>query len=836
MSTPAQPIYESFQKLIHDLISALQKAQDESLSNAQSFSQTSETIMHHCTQLIMKYNAKIEELFSISQSMTTEQFEKEWCMITWPLLSILNRLSARPGTNNEEHVQMQLNQNLVILVNKSRHVTVPPTVDVDSNEWQAFWEQHQRTLNVLHDLYSQFDRSSNLVEEAIKEFASCELPRYLQLFSEICISNHTNVLQKLRLSQVDRMMNKSDLDTEAIHLACAYFSNMLYTLGILAARLQGLRWEALQSKNRFSSPDPVGSVIKTVYNVVERLVCDALLPTKPSTTAILVTNNLFPFHCASLAPGLIFKQFDVQIVSEETAISIQNHVASTRRGYITQTLASNFLSAALLAVKPTSGVKRNNATANADGGNTAHKKSDVNSRESVVIQPSWDDPSACWQAHYPHLLCTTRQKDTVLLDTRLANTGKRPLFYFYTCGMMYGPSGDICYVRTLSLPFTIATRRNQDCQVQRMMSSYTATCFWLYGLRNVDGLILNWCAKGVEWSRFVNLYTSYFLVNAAVKRPLSAADFQLLEEKLDCDYCRSSSQHSVDGERLVTFKNVLCPHLRYDVDNQNMRFSIWRGLLEVLQIYQDGRTTVRTLWNDYILLGFNDIAVIEKLMDPHVSVMCLRISYVVGGSICISMKTSDGTVVHLEPIDLKRLQAKSIFEYVVDIADSAKISYVITARNDLMSIEELIRRYKICPNKVEQISVLSNITHRGRVESVTNIKFTPLRIAVVTALESMNEAPSVSSIPMIESPAIGQELLPSHQMNYQNSLSIGSALVTTTYEPAIQEESFENELVKLMKRHHKTSNDLYSFVGYVPPPPTYSTYLVNNSYMPMDYE
>ncbi|VDL70041.1 unnamed protein product [Nippostrongylus brasiliensis] len=568
-------------------------------------------------------------------------FAVEWTRLTWSLLTIISRLTSRfidPRHIDPEEQQFtkRLNITLFDLINK---LLAP-------------------TLTTLHDLYSQLDPPIQSLDAAIATFAEAQLRPCVESFRELSKAHSTGVFASLRAAQLDKMANFREIPDEALRLVSAYYTSMLYTLGILASRLQGFRFE-LQCKLPFSVSDPVRSLLDVVYLAVDQLVADCLFATEPSTNAILVTNNLFPFNCDSLAHAVNFKQFDVQIVSEETAQTIQMN--KVRDGSFSPHIAGNFPSAALLAMKPTSGVKRNNATANAgevtvdqqkrllkldfaEGGNTAHKKSDVNSKESV---------------------------DTVLLDNRAGQVGKRPVFYFHIRATTFSPSGGLSYVRSLSLPFTIATRRNQDCQVQRMMSSYTATCFWLYGTSTLDGLIFNWSETGIKWSRFKQLYQAYFTVNAEVKRPLSDIDFQLMKEKMECEDCREHTQPNCE-EPLLTFKNVLCPHLRYDCDQNVLRFSIWRGILEVLQIFQDARTNVKQLWDDFILHGLTDISEInEMLLAQPASVMYLRISFVAGGSICISTRGERG-VVHLEPIELKKLQAKSVFEYLADIAESEK--------------------------------------------------------------------------------------------------------------------------------------------------------------------
>ncbi|RCN52421.1 hypothetical protein ANCCAN_01464, partial [Ancylostoma caninum] len=673
-------------------------------------------------QLFCVYEKRIENL---DNEAVTSTFTIEWTRLTWSLLSVISRLTSRfidprHVDHEEQQLTKRLNIKLFDLINKARPVRPPPTMLENDYRWVQFYGFLAPTLTTLHDLYSQLDTPLPTLDSAIAAFADAQLRPCVEAFRELCRSHSTSIFSSLRAAQLDRMANVREIPEEKLGAATSYYTSLLYTLGILASRLQGFRFE-LQCKFPYSMSDPVRGLLDVVYLTVDQLVADCLFAAEPSINAILVTNNLFPFNCDSLAHAVTYKQFDVQIVSEETAQAVQIQMNKVRDGTFSPHIPGNFPSAALLAMKPTSGVKRNNATANAEGGNTAHKKSDVNSKESVMLTPSYSDKLCTWQATYPHLLCTTRQKDTVLLDNRAGQVGKRPVFYFYIRATIFSPSGGLSYVRSLSLPFTIATRRNQDCQVQRMMSSYTATCFWLYGTSTLDGLIFNWSETGIKWSRFKQLYQAYFTVNAEVKRPLSDVDFQLMKEKMECEDCREYS--TAEGEEpLLTFKNVLCPHLRYDCDQNNLRFSIWRGknirtsaadeitcdhlgILEVLQIFQDPRTNVKQLWDDFILHGLTDIN----------EAMTLR------GSICISTRGERG-IVHLEPIELKKLQAKSAFEYLADIAESEKIEYVLTAEHSLVPVAQLVEKYKIGADLHRARHVQSNITHNGPLDTTCEMR------------------------------------------------------------------------------------------------------------------
>ncbi|KAL7078795.1 hypothetical protein ACQ4LE_002745, partial [Meloidogyne hapla] len=784
---------EAFQKLLFDLLCVwhdVQRHYDPPITH------TEEEKMQKVKQMICKLLGEIDGRVKRIQTMlaTTpdaeQEFIEEWSLLTWNVLCITSRLqnelNVSVKSQEDKVIFNKLNIALVDLVNNSRAALNPSSVHIDAT-FDLLANSLSETMHILHGLYRTLKSNRQMNSDEVQDFAqrlqsfSDEyLNPFVELFKSYCNEQTVRLWQDLRDIQIACLVNKITLPVEPVVRLVSFYSFQMHRLAILAARLQGFRYElTVNHRQMFGDYDPVRPLSDSVFSALELLMADCVLATEPSMNPILVTNNLFSIYCGALARGVVFKQFNVQIVSEDTAEHIQSEMRRQRLLQQPSPIAQ-VPSAALLAMKPTSGTKRSNAqtmnvnTIDTSGSTTtAHKKSDINSKEVVTIYPAFNNKNRYWAAIYPHLLCTTRQKGRHStnnsyqdlspsgVDPTKLISGKRPIFYFYIRATMFSPSGRFADAHTLSLPFTIATRRNQDYQVQRMMSSYTATCFWLYGNNVQDGLLLQWVEEtAMGWERFKLLFMQYFRVNAEVDRGLQNSDFDLLQYKIQCNDCSPPSNiQGIEEERKITFKNILCPHLRYECGSTNVRFSVWRGLLELLQLFQDNKTCVKKLWEKNLLMGFMEFDQVAKLLSPYPSALIMRLSFVTGGTICITLKSTvhqhssgiDSTIndeqnsstsyvepMHLEPLDLKKLQAKSLVEYLRDIALTEKIKYLINANGEPIQIGELLLEQfnEKSAGGVGELEtsrcISSNVTHSGDVGAMQQITFTAMRIAVVT--------------------------------------------------------------------------------------------------------
>uniref|UniRef100_A0A914BW93 Uncharacterized protein n=1 Tax=Acrobeloides nanus TaxID=290746 RepID=A0A914BW93_9BILA len=806
--------------LFHNVKKNIKEASPNPSSAAIGEEQRNEQLLKLLYKILNEIDHRISAMPGPSEPSPPEYFD-DWTFLTWILLTIISRIESNQELNllNFESSQCleKMHAALIVLVNKAKPIEPPALLDITKDPYYGqFYESYVTTLHALHDLYT-FSKASNHQCETVeyeRHFSQLksQLVNCLELHKLFCNTQRVYLWHAMRSSQIEKMTKYGFDNKGFMNSAMSFYSNMLYNLGVLAARLQGFRYETGTCQSRICKTDPIRNLLLSVFDVVDILLSDSTVCVEPSQNPILVTNNLFPMKIVSLCRSTFFKDFTIQIVSEEVAATIQQEM-HRRKLDGTQSMGPT-PSGALLAMKPSSGVKRNNATANADGGNTAHKKSDVSSKEWISISPSYDTDHLTWVGLYPHLLCTTRQKDAVLDSRSTGQTGKRPLFYFHVKAEIFSPIGNYSTTHTLSLPFAIATRRNQDCQVQRMMSSYTATCFWLYATNVVDGLMLQWCDTGMEWKHFKLLYAYYFAKNAEISRSLVDADFAILENKMFCAECSDAFPF---GSRVnsIAFKNLLCPHLSYSIGKSDVRFSIWRGMLELLHLFSDQRTEVKTMWESGLLQGFMEPETVYSLLRNVDSALIMRLSFVIGCCVCITVK-SEGEILDLEPLDLKRLQAKSLDEYLRDIIFAEKVEHILNADKSWMKSNEAL---KLCAHTTSKVDaqeyittreVTSNMMHAGDVDKQTLTRFTALRVAVVTCKprdstnsNTMDMEASSNLIKGKTNPANFRPGFCSKNYNHNN------------------DEEFLRKLSDLMTTYGKSSDDVFTILAKNAPSTVY---------------
>ena len=118
----------------------------------------------------------------------------------------------------------------------------------------------------------------------------------------------------------------------------------------------------------------------------------------------------------------------------------------------------------------------------------------------------------------------------------------------------------------------------------------------------------------------------------------------------------------------------------------------------------------------------------KKLIFRFISVIILFWHTFAG--ICIAIKTSDGRILDLEPIDIKRLQSsKSLYDYLKDIAADENIEYILGAEYEWLSLESAL---KLCqksseiapPPVIKQLT--SNSMYPGPI-NVEHVLFLTLR-------------------------------------------------------------------------------------------------------------
>jgi hypothetical protein len=245
---------ESFQKLLYDMFCLwhdVRRHYDPPL--IEDAQQKMQKVRNMIGKFLTEVDARIGRMTPLidgaGEDWSQDQFE-EWATLTWNVLCVTSRLQAAIYTNDaghafvasdDKHVLMKLNEALVQLVNLARSIRPPPGVSEDDPGYQTFFQLFTQTLHSLHQFYVELKSANESAEEfamKLHTFGDLELRPCINSFKEFCNSRCVELWRNVRAAQIQRMMDYQPLPEGPVDQLVAFYSNMVYTLAIIAARLQ----------------------------------------------------------------------------------------------------------------------------------------------------------------------------------------------------------------------------------------------------------------------------------------------------------------------------------------------------------------------------------------------------------------------------------------------------------------------------------------------------------------------------------------------------------------------------------------------------------------------
>ncbi|GMR50503.1 hypothetical protein PMAYCL1PPCAC_20698 [Pristionchus mayeri] len=139
-----------------------------------------------------------------------------------------------------------------------------------------------------------------------------------------------------------------------------------------------------------------------------------------------------------------------------------------------------------------------------------------------------------------------------------------------------------------------------------------------------------------------------------------------------------------------------------------------------------------------------------------------------GGAVCFVVRRRDGHIVHLDPIDLKKLQIKPLNEHLWDIGTDEKVITVLTGLGECVPFQSLKMEAAMLRSR-QYVAIRSNITHSGSTERVMDTSFKGIHVTVVTCDKKPSEAYTLTS--NVETHPRNESYEPKTRENFEKKLA-----------------------------------------------------------------